>query len=72
MTDYLVITGDNCPYCDKAKEMLANAGLTYREINIMEAPEVGIVPMALGHKTVPLILRVIGGSDDLADQLRQI
>ena len=69
MTEYLIITMDNCPYCDKAKAMLVDAGLSYREINIMEAPETGIIPSVVGHKTMPLILKVIGGSDDLADTL---
>lgn len=35
MPGYLIITGDNCPYCDKAKATLVDAGLSYTEINLM-------------------------------------
>ena len=69
MTDYLIITGDNCSYCDKAKATLADAGLSYVEINLMEAPEIYQVMTVVGQKTVPLVLKVIGGSDELTDSL---
>lgn len=70
MPDYLIITGDNCPYCDKAKAALAEAGLTYAEINLMEAPELYAVMTTVGQRTVPLVLKVVGGSDDLTDSLK--
>jgi len=70
MPDYLIITGDNCPYCDKAKATLAEAGLSYTEINLMEAPDIYQVMVAVGQKTVPLVLKVVGGSDDLTDSLK--
>lgn len=69
MTDYLIITGDNCSYCDKAKATLTDAGLSYVEINLMEAPEIYQVMTVVGQKTVPLVLKVIGGSDELTDSL---
>lgn len=70
MPDYLIITGDNCPYCDKAKATLAEAGLTYAEVNLMQAPEIYPILTQVGHKTVPLVLKVVGGSDDLIDSLK--
>ena len=65
MTDYVIITGDNCPYCDKAKALITERGQTYAEINLMDVPELSAVMQAVGQKTVPLVLRVIGGSDKL-------
>ena len=65
MTEYLVITMDNCPYCDKAKALLTDRGISYREVNIMEAPEIGILPALTGHKTMPLVLKVVGGFTEL-------
>lgn len=69
MTEYLIITMDNCPYCDKAKAALTDRNISYREINIMEAPEVGILPATTGHKTMPLVLKVIGGFTELEASL---
>lgn len=65
MTDYVIITGDNCPYCDKAKALITARGQTYAEFNLMELPELSAVMQAVGQRTVPLVLRVIGGSDKL-------
>ena len=65
MTAYLIITMDNCPYCDKAKARLADKGLNYREINIMDMPEIGALPALVGHQTMPLIFKVVGGFTEL-------
>lgn len=65
MTDYVIITGDNCPYCDKAKALITERGQTYAEVNLMNLPDLSAIMTAVGHRTVPLILRVIGGSDKL-------
>ena len=67
MTDYLIITMDNCPWCDKAKAEITERGQTYREINIMEMPEVGAIPALVGHQTMPLVLKVVGGYTELAE-----
>lgn len=69
MTEYLLITMDNCPHCDRAEAMLAERGIDYREVNIMDAPELGILPSVVGHRTMPLIFKVIGGADDLEEVL---
>lgn len=65
MTDYIIITGDNCPYCDKAKATITERGQTYAELNLMEHPDLYVVMRVIGQTTVPLVLRVIGGSDKL-------
>ena len=70
MLDYLIITGDNCPYCDKAKAALTGAGLTYAEVNLMDVPELSPVMTLIGHRTLPLVFKIVGGSDDLADNLK--
>lgn len=69
MIEYLVITMDNCPYCDKAKALLADKGIEYREVNIMEVPEVGALPAKVGRQTLPLVLQVVGGYDELNELL---
>lgn len=65
MIEYLVITMDNCPYCDKAKALLADQGIEYREVNIMDVPEVGALPAKVGRQTLPLVLQVVGGYGEL-------
>lgn len=72
MSDYIIITGDNCSYCDKAKELLTFNGMTYSEINLMDSPDAYTIMVAAGRKTVPLILQVVGGCDDLEDLLEEI
>lgn len=69
MTEYLILTMDNCPYCDKAKAELTDRGITYREINIFEAPEMGALSALAGHKTMPLVLKVVGGFTELEQEL---
>ncbi len=60
---------DNCPYCDKAKALLADKGIEYREVNIMDVPEVGALPAKVGRQTLPLVLKVVGGFDELNELL---
>ena len=31
----------------------------------MEAPEVGMLPALVGHQTMPLVFKVVGGADEL-------
>jgi glutaredoxin 3 len=60
-----------CPYCSRAKALLARKGATYLEIDItMDAPRRSeMIDRANGQATVPQIFingSHIGGSDDLA------
>lgn len=71
-----------CPYCDRAKQLLAQKGVRYTEIRIDENPDQLEVMLrrAKGHRTVPQIFindKLIGGCDDLwaleqADKLNNL
>lgn len=60
-----------CPYCVRAKALLTDKGVDYREIDVTmdRAGFDAMVARAEGRRTVPQIFiddRPIGGSDDLA------
>lgn len=60
-----------CPYCTRAKSLLASKGVEYTEYDItMGGPKrAEMLDRAPGRTTVPQIFiddRHIGGSDDLA------
>jgi glutaredoxin 3 len=60
-----------CPYCSRAKKLLADRGATWQEYDItMGGPKrAEMLERAAGRSTVPQIFiddRHIGGSDDLA------
>ena len=59
-----------CPYCDRAKQLLDQKGVTYTEIRIDEHPDrlEEMLRRAEGRRTVPEIFindKLIGGFDDL-------
>lgn len=59
-----------CPYCSRAKKLLADRGATWQEYDItMGGPKrAEMLERASGRNTVPQIFiddRHIGGSDDL-------
>lgn len=68
MIDYIVITMDNCSYCDKAKKELRQRNKTFKSLNIMDTPELSALCVAAGHTTFPLILKVVGGYTELLNQ----
>ena len=60
-----------CPYCARAKQLLASKGVAFEEYEIsMDAPKrAEMMQRANGRHTVPQIFiddRHVGGSDDLA------
>ena len=60
-----------CPYCSRAKKLLADKGVEFEEYEIsMDAPKrAEMIQRASGRHTVPQIFidgRHVGGSDDLA------
>lgn len=66
-----VYTTNTCPYCFRAKAVLAKRGIAYEEINVSNdiAMRDWLVK-ATGRKTVPQIFiagEPIGGSDELAE-----
>ena len=61
-----------CPYCTRAKSLLASKGVRYEEYDIsMGGPgRAEMIARANGRTTVPQVFidgRHIGGSDDLAE-----
>jgi len=59
-----------CPYCDRARGLLARKGLTFREIKVDEDPleRQAMLARSGGRRTVPQIFigeRHVGGFDDL-------
>ncbi|WBO21180.1 glutaredoxin 3 [Sphingomonas abietis] len=60
-----------CPYCSRARQLLASKGAAYEEIDItMGGPKrQEMLERAPGHTTVPSIFidgQHVGGSDDIA------
>lgn len=73
MTEITIYSIDNCPYCDRAKELLTARGLSYREIkldrNDHEARQ-SLLERS-GMKTFPQIFHgdnLIGGFSDLSER----
>ncbi len=61
-----------CPYCHRAKQLLDEKGVAYREIDVTSSPELRDEARRRsgGGRTVPQIFidgEAIGGSDELAD-----
>ncbi len=59
-----------CPYCVRARALLARKGLTFREIKVDENPaeREAMLARSGGRRTVPQIFigeRHVGGFDDL-------
>jgi glutaredoxin 3 len=65
-----IYTAPRCPFCVRAKRLLAARGIPYREIDVADDGEVrtGLVART-GRRTVPQIFidgRSIGGFEELA------
>ena len=65
-----IYTTTICPFCDRAKALLAKKGVTYDEIDVGGDPDLRqtMVQRAGGRRTVPQIFIndvPVGGSDDL-------
>jgi glutaredoxin 3 len=71
-----IYTKQLCPYCTRAKSLLARKGASFEEIDIsMGGPKrAEMIERSGGRMTVPQVFidgRHIGGSDDLAALDRQ-
>ncbi|RMG47004.1 MAG: glutaredoxin 3 [Acidobacteria bacterium] len=71
MPEIVIYTKTGCPYCRRAKDLLASKGVTWTEIDVIAEPErfSEMVQRAGGRTTAPQIFiggRHVGGSDDLA------
>jgi len=70
MVKVIVYSKDYCPYCVKAKNLLAKKGVAFDEIDITHDPikQEEMLAKAEGRRTVPQIFindTPIGGYDDL-------
>ena len=72
MAKVKMFTSAYCPYCSRAKALLASKGAAFDEYDIsMGGPKRGeMLERANGQTTVPQIFidgKHVGGSDELAD-----
>lgn len=77
MADYIIITAEDCVWCERAKAKLDARDLTYAEFSTSE-PNIRHLFFTLNVKTVPQIflsasgnrqIEYIGGYDDLCKRL---
>ena len=65
-----VYSKNNCPYCDRAKQLLESKGVTYTEINVEHDPESRQMLVDKGLRSVPQIFHgyelIEGGFNGLA------
>lgn len=66
---YIVISRDQCNFCDLAKVLLMGSGIAFKEYNVQQNPWLLTIFKEAGYKTVPQIFddtgKNIGGCDDL-------
>ena len=68
-----VYSGNNCPWCVRAKALLESKGLDYEEINISTSGRAEEMVQRSGRRSIPQIFidkEHIGGFDELS-QLNQ-
>jgi glutaredoxin 3 len=70
MPQVTMYTRPFCPYCDGARDLLAQKGVAFEEIDISSKPErrAEMIQRANGRTSVPQIFvgsRHLGGCDDL-------
>lgn len=69
MSQVVVYSAANCPYCVRAKDLLERKGIAFEEIRVDLNPDERAVMMErTGRRTVPQIFinnNPIGGCDDL-------
>ncbi len=71
MTEIIIYTTPICPYCVRAKQLLANKEVEYKEIDISADMSLRdeMIEKSGGKRTVPQIFinnNYIGGFDDLS------
>jgi len=66
---WVILTQPNCPYCDKAKDILRDMGINeFTAFDITEMPALKYFLVQQGLYTVPQVYKSgyrIGGYDDL-------
>lgn len=67
-----IYSKNNCPFCDRAKQLLESKGVPYTEINIEKDPESRQMLVDKGLRSVPQIFHgyelIPGGFDGLSKQ----
>jgi len=75
MVKVQIYTTPTCPYCHAAKALLADKGVSYEEITVLDPDlRAKMTERAHGRRTVPQIFvgeTHVGGYDDLAALDRQ-
>jgi len=71
MADVTIYTTHYCPYCIRAKALLDQKGVAYREVDVTNdnSERLRLVERSGGRRTVPQIFidgKSIGGYDELA------
>lgn len=70
-----VYSKNNCPFCDRAKQLLESKGVQYTEVNIEYDPESRQMLVDKGLKSVPQIFYgyelIPGGFNGLAKQPKE-
>jgi len=70
MNDIVIYAKHYCPYCARARSLLRNKGVNFKEIEVAFDPDLQAEMIARsGRHTVPQVFidgRHIGGYDDLA------
>ena len=59
-----------CPYCERARRLLAAKGVEFEEIDVDSAGRTGMIERSGGRRTVPQIFignTHVGRSDDLLE-----
>ncbi|MDP3706452.1 MAG: glutaredoxin 3 [Legionellaceae bacterium] len=69
MAHVLMYSTATCPYCERARQLLASKGQLFTDIRVDEAPEMRAEMIAKSNRhTVPQIFidgQAIGGCDDM-------
>ncbi len=70
-SEYVVYTMDYCPFCERAKALLKQKGLPYREIRVSEDDDAEWERLykVTGMRTMPMIFKgekLIGGFTELS------
>jgi glutaredoxin 3 len=69
MAKVVMIKKNPCPYCDRAKTLLTNKGVSFEIIDLTDKPdELESWKSKTGWKTVPMIFindKLVGGYNDL-------
>jgi len=67
-----IYSKNNCPFCDRAKQLLESKGISYIEVNIEREPEARQLLVDKGLRSVPQIFHgyelIPGGFDGLNKQ----